>query len=76
MSADLSPEQIEARRLVEAIIKDADWFIPRLVTMLANDDLVPGDDADVDSLTMFLQRLQPFVTNVLNLRMLSLEPRS
>jgi hypothetical protein len=68
-------ERDEARRLVEVILKDADWFIPRLVTALAHGDLVPGDDTDDETLAPLLERLSTMVTNVLNLRMLSLEPR-
>jgi hypothetical protein len=71
----IEPEETEAHRLVEAILRDADWMIPRLLTLLAHNDLVPGDDTDDETLAPFLERLQPMVTNVLNLRMLSLEPR-
>lgn len=76
MSEQLSPQQIEARRLVEAVLKDADWLLPELVTLLAKDIIVPSDpDGDVDRLTVFLQRTSAMVTNVLNLRMLSLTER-
>jgi hypothetical protein len=73
--ANLVPEAIEAADLIREILKDADWMIPRLITLLAHNDLVPGDDTDDETLAPFLERLTPMVTNVLNLRMLSLEPR-
>jgi hypothetical protein len=68
---DLSVDQRRARELVTSILRDADWVIPRLITLLAHDDLVPGDDTDDETLAPFLERLAPFVTNVLELRALS-----
>lgn len=65
------PDALKARNLIRNILRDADKLVPELVKLMADNQLVLGDDADDERLRPWLEEVGPWLTDILDLRMLS-----